>query len=85
MEGRLRAVGKGIGHMTVAIFLREMRPVWPKADPRPTPLVVRAMKEFGIGGLREYVRKHGIDLVRLETALLRVAKDYLRRGKRIPV
>ncbi len=33
LEERLRALGKGIGDVTVNIFLRELRGVWSKAEP----------------------------------------------------
>ncbi|MEM4246158.1 MAG: hypothetical protein QW390_02560, partial [Candidatus Bathyarchaeia archaeon] len=39
LEARLKALGKGIGEVTVSVFLRDMRPIWVKADPRPSPLV----------------------------------------------
>lgn len=42
LEVKLRSLGKGIGDVTVGIFLRELRGIWKKADPNPTPLVVRA-------------------------------------------
>lgn len=95
LERRLKALGKGIGDVTVSIFLRELRGVWRKADPSPTPLVVEAAKRLGIvkkeatakDALRqlkvfwmrnELTRK---SFVNFETALLRLSKDYLRKGK----
>jgi hypothetical protein len=84
LEARLKALGKGIGDTTTAIFLREMRPLWSKADPRPTPLVRRAMKAFRIHDLKATAARHRIELVLLETALLRVGKDYLRRRRSVP-
>ena len=48
LEQRLRALAKGIGEVTVNIFLREMRGSWEKANPLPSDLVVMAAKERGI-------------------------------------
>ncbi len=44
LEERLKALAKGIGEVTVNIFLREMRGIWGKADPLPSDLVVMAAK-----------------------------------------
>jgi hypothetical protein len=33
LENRLKALGKGIGDTTVAIFLRELRGIWTRAEP----------------------------------------------------
>lgn len=85
LEARLRALGKGIGATTVSIFLRDMRRVWAKADPTPSPLVQRAMDELGIVDLKKFAVERGVDLVALETALLRYAKDYLKKGQKLPI
>jgi hypothetical protein len=85
LEERLTNLGKGIGPTTVSIFLREMRHAWPKADPEPSPLVKLAMKELGIRDLRQLAREKHLDLVRLETALLRLGKDFIRKGKQVNV
>lgn len=42
LEQRLKALGRGIGEVTVNIFLREMRGIWRKAQPQPSDLVVAA-------------------------------------------
>jgi hypothetical protein len=81
LESRLKGLGKGIGDTTIAIFLRDMRRVWPKMNPRPTPLVALAQKQLHIDDLPEYARKHSIDVVQLETALLRYSKDFLKKRK----
>ncbi|MGA3192415.1 MAG: hypothetical protein ABSD73_07865 [Candidatus Bathyarchaeia archaeon] len=95
LERRLKALGKGIGDVTVSIFLRELRGVWQKADPRPTPLVVEVAKRLGIvkkdataeDALRQLkvfwarCELTGKSFVNFETALLRLGKDYLRKGK----
>jgi len=98
LEKRLKALGKGIGDVTVSIFLRELRGVWRKADPNPAPLIVEAAKRLGIvkkEATAEDVLKQlkvfwarnelrGKSFVNFETALLRLGKDYLRKGKSPP-
>ena len=85
LERRLKALGKGIGATTISIFLRDMRLTWSKADPKPTPLVQRAMKKLKIKNLKVFARKKHLDLVRLDTAMLRLAKDFIKKGKPIRV
>ena len=95
LEKRLKKLGKGIGDVTVSIFLRDLRGVWRKADPKPTPLVILAAKRLGIietenpkQALRElkvFWRKNkiaGNSFVNFETALLRHGKDLRRKEKR---
>jgi hypothetical protein len=48
VERRLKALGKGIGDVTVDIFLRELRGLWPKAEPLPSDLVLTAAKNLGL-------------------------------------
>jgi len=48
LEKRLKALGKGIGTVTISIFLRELRGIWEKADPKPTPLVILAARKLGV-------------------------------------
>lgn len=94
LENRLKELGKGIGDVTVSIFLRDLRGVWHKADPKPTPLVILAAKRLGItetenpeqalNELKEFWRENkiaGKSFVNFETALLRYGKD-LRRKER---
>lgn len=71
LEERLKMLGKGIGEVTVSIFLREMRRCWKKVDPKPTPRVMEAMKRLGIRDLKGFAEKNSFDLARLETALVR--------------
>ena len=47
LEARLKALAKGIGDVTVGIFLRELRGIWPKAEPPPSPLAVAAAVALG--------------------------------------
>jgi hypothetical protein len=85
VEANLKRLGKGIGDITVSIFLRDMRGIWRKVDPRPTPLVTLAMKSLGIKDLKQCVREKRIDLVRLETALLRYSKNFLKKRKTMTI
>jgi hypothetical protein len=85
VEANLKRLGKGIGETTVSIFLRDMRWIWRKVDPKPTPLVTMAMKSLGIKDLKQYARKKRMDPVRLETALLRYSKDFLKKRKAMTI
>ena len=94
LEKRLKDLGKGIGDVTVGIFLRELRGIWEKSNPKPTPIVVLAAKNLGIikeEKPQEVLQKmerfwtenkvNGKDFVNLETALLRIGKDFCRKKK----
>jgi hypothetical protein len=95
LENRLKSLGKGIGNVTVSIFLRELRGIWEKADPNPTSLVVLAAKQLGIvkhdateedvlKQLKVFWRRNqiaGSSFVNLETALVRLGKDFRRKEK----
>ncbi len=48
LEHRLASLARGIGDVTVNIFLREMRGIWEKADPLPADLAILAAKDRGI-------------------------------------
>jgi len=94
LEKRLKNLGKGIGDVTVSIFLRELRGIWKKADPKPTPLVILAAKNLGIikeespektlEELKEFWSKNEVyqkSFVNFETALLRLGKGFCRKNK----
>jgi len=94
LEKRLKDLGKGIGEVTVSIFLRELRELWKKANPKPTPLVILAAKNLELirgespeGVLRELKGFWGKNKIaektfaNFETALLRLGKDFCRKGK----
>jgi len=95
LEKRLKELGKGIGDVTVSIFLRDLRGVWRKANPKPTPLVILAAKRLGIiktenpeQALRELKafwtqnKIAGKSFVNFETALLRYGKDLRSKERR---
>ncbi len=85
LEEKLKSLGKGIGDVTVSIFLRDMRNIWSKAEPKPTPSVQNAMDESGIEDLKLFSEQHGLNLVRLETALLRLEKNFIRKGRKLDI
>lgn len=47
LENRIKALGKGIGDITVGIFLRELRGIWARAEPPLSPLASRAATALG--------------------------------------
>lgn len=94
LEKRLKNLGKGIGDVTVNIFLRELRTVWKKANPTPTPLIVLAAENLGIttrespkeilDEMKRFWRENKLSrktFVNFETALLRVGKDFCRKKR----
>lgn len=94
LENGLKDLGKGIGDVTVSIFLRELREVWEKAKPNPTSLVVSAAKNLGIvenetgenalKQLEDFWAENkvaGESFINFETALLRLSKNFCRKGK----
>lgn len=64
---------KGIGPVTINIFLRELRGIWKKADPEPCAAVKKAAKLLGIN-LKRFKRKSR-RFALLECALYRLAKQ----------
>lgn len=98
LERRLKELGKGIGDVTVSIFLRELRGVWKKTNPYPTPPTVAAAEQLGIvkkdvrpeaalEQLKAFWQKNAIagqSFVNFENALLRFEKNYVRKGKCFP-
>jgi hypothetical protein len=80
IERRIMELGKGIGPVTVEVFLRDMREIWPKADPAPTPRIQEAMKALGIDDLKRFAGEKHLDIVRLETALHRYAREMKKEN-----
>lgn len=68
-EQRLEAFF-GVGPVTANIFLRELRPHWPLADPEPLPVVVKMACKLGID-LGRHDRK-SLTFARLEAGLIRL-------------
>ena len=69
---------KGIGPVTVNIFLRELRVVWPKSDTAVSPLSLKAAKKLKIKLKKERTKK----FIRTEVALLKLWNHYYKKGKR---
>lgn len=96
LEKRLKDLGKGVGDVTVGIFLRELRQVWRKADPNPTDLVVLAAENLkmvdekatarsSLEQLKSFWSRNkvaGKSFVEFETALVRFGKDLRRKRRR---
>ena len=68
LEARLESF-HGVGPVTTNIFLRELRPVWHKADPEPLPLVWEAARRAGIDLCA--FRRHTLTFTRIEAGLIR--------------
>lgn len=66
LEVRLKALGKGIGDITVGIFLRELRGLWIKAEPALSPLAQAAATALGY--LRPAIDDRDRALARLKQA-----------------
>ena len=94
LEMKIRDLGKGIGSVTVSIFLRELRDLWEKANPNPTSLIVTAAENLGIirkGGSESSLQQlknfwsqnriEGKSFINFETALLRLGKNFCRKRK----
>jgi hypothetical protein len=92
LERHLKALGKGVGDITVSIFLRDLRGVWKKANPKPTPLVIAAAMDLRIiktqepkkalEQLKTFWNKNrtpNYTFINFETALLRYGKELRRR------
>lgn len=94
LERRLKGLGKGVGEVTVSIFLRELRGVWERAEPFPTGLELVAGERLGIlekgvdaeealDRLKVFWARNGVagtSFVEFETALLRMGKEC-RKGE----
>ncbi|MBS7636333.1 hypothetical protein KEJ37_03160 [Candidatus Bathyarchaeota archaeon] len=94
LEKKLKSLGKGVGNVTVGIFLRELRDIWEKAKPKPTSLVVMAAKNLRIidekapkdvlQQLEDFWAKNAVagkSFINFETALLRLGKNYCRKDR----
>jgi len=92
LEGRLKALGKGIGDVTVNIFLRELRDVWDRANPSLQELVVLAARRMGfitegekaLQNLRVIWQRNGMKgkvFADFEVSLLRLAKNFCKKRR----
>ena len=92
LEDLLKGLGKGIGDVTVNIFLRELRYVWKKANPVPSELVILAARNLGfisqtdeplsaLKGVWSIHKIAGKDFCDFEAAFLRLGKDFCKKRK----
>jgi hypothetical protein len=73
LENRLQEL-KGVGPVAVNIFLRELKSVWPKAGPRPSPFALELARKLGLA-------ESDLELPGLESALVRVYLDFCKKQK----
>lgn len=93
---RLCALAPGIGRTTVNIFLRELRGIWPQAEPPLSPLAQLAAEHLKLippdldpfAALAALAARWqaepvaGHDFADLEAALVRLGRDYCRKPTR---
>lgn len=75
----LKALAKGIGDVTVGIFLREMVGIWDKARPYPSDLVRKTSVMLKIDPL-SLSRELGVSYGMMESFLVRVGRRCFRSG-----
>ena len=73
LENKLQQL-KGVGPVAVSIFLRELRSIWPKASPRPSPFSLAVAQKLGVAA-------SDLQLPGLESALVRVHLDFCKKQK----
>jgi hypothetical protein len=74
----------GVGDTTAGIFLRELRGLWPKANPPIGELALLAARHLHMGDVAVYWDRHavpGYDFRHLEAVLTRLGRDFCRRGR----
>jgi len=69
LEGRLRSL-KGFGPVGVNIFLRELRDIWPKADPEPSDIALEMAEKLGLRDPKPH-----------ESALVRIYLEFCKRRR----
>ena len=69
LERRLQEF-KGIGPVGVNIFLRELRGVWKKADPKPSSMAIKVARQLSLEDPKPY-----------ESALVRLNLEYCKKHK----
>lgn len=71
LERRLQEF-KGVGPVGVNIFLRELRGIWEKAKPKPSPLAVATAQKIGL---------NIEDVERYESQLVRLNLEYCKKRR----
>lgn len=73
LENKLREL-KGVGPVAANIFLRELRSIWSKAHPKPSPLASEMADKLGLA-------ESELKLPGLESALVRVNLEFCKKQK----
>jgi endonuclease III len=63
---------KGVGPVGVNIFLRELRGIWKKAKPKPSPIAVATAQKIGL---------NPEDVERYESQLIRLNLEYCKKRR----
>lgn len=71
LENRLREF-RGVGPVGVNIFLRELRGIWEKAKPAPSPIAVGTAQRIGL---------NPEEVERFESQLVRLNLEYCKKRK----
>jgi endonuclease III len=71
LESRLQEF-RGVGPVGVNIFLRELRGIWDKAKPRPSPMAITTAQKIGL---------NPIDVERYESQLVRLNLEYCKKRR----
>jgi endonuclease III len=97
LERRLCELAPGIGPVTAQIFARELRGIWPQAEPPLSPLAQLASEHLhltapgldpweALTALEEKWQAGAVaghDFADLEAALVRLGRDYCRKPARV--
>jgi len=94
LEKKVQGLGKGVGPVTVNIFLRELRDLWEKAEPPVSELAILASRNLRLtqatdaeAGLEQLQEMWEVDELHewrfsdLEAALVRLGKNYCRKKR----
>lgn len=79
LPGKLKGLSRGIGDVTVGIFMREMIGVWENARAIPSPLALDGAEFAGLspGQYTEY----GVSYARFESFLVKIGRECVRSRK----
>ncbi len=65
---------KGVGPTAVSIFLRELKGIWERANPQPSPLAKEVASKLGLG-------EGELELPDMESSLVRINLEFCRRKR----
>jgi len=65
---------KGVGSTAVSIFLRELKGIWERAKPRPSPFAKEVASKLGLG-------ERELELPAIESSLVRINLEFCRRKR----